>query len=519
MSRQGSSQSSVILTSPTLAPSPHVGPFHPSFYGAANSAISAGKPGISHFPTYPTAHGFFTPSLVSPSQSPRPQETQIPEPWSPQTHLVPQQGLQLASPQIYGHMQKLGHAAPSVPPAVLSNVGQVSDQASNGLLARMEDQQALLQMHQLQQQQNCLHQQQILQQRLLPSVRKSQDGEPILQPVVNHNQNEISSSIPHDHRQNPSENFEGESDEARAYASYSTREIEGHEGVRVTQIDEGHREHEANNTSNNAEKKVPHIAGAMGSTLDTGPRFRGVADHETNRRGQFPKKYSSKTPRFNVNAPKFEPRNYQNPNVFSFLGHQQVHKVVKSDSLSISSIGLGMQAHGEASQPSKWNAEAPAFMPKAPLITAIPSREFSFSALRPSFRPDAPAFTPTDSRKASESGPSSERNAVLPTNKIFGDIDIAEINKPRKSKAIPITTPHKEPESPLGSEEVIDIQEDESGRITQADGRQKRIRYAIFTIYLRLRTFTVALVEHSTMRYENELLEYCLYHSNANLTH
>ena len=481
MSRQASSQGSAVLTSPVCASSTHVGPFPPSFYDAANPASYIGKPGISHFPTYSMAHPFNEPALFSRSQFPQPSEPHIPRTWSPQIHFASQQGSRVASPQINGHMQTLGQAAPSTSPIGISSTGQVSNQGSTDLLARTREQQERLQIQYLeeQRQQQHHHQQQpVLQQLSLPSLSSSQNGARILQPVAHHNQAEIVNRTPCDHRQNPNEILQKGVDEAKACMSYSMDGIEKQEDSKATQIDEGYDEYQAKSTSSSVGGAGPQHARANLSLVDPSLSARRIADPKTSHPGQPQRRYSSKASRFNVNAPKFEPRRLKNSGVFSFLGDKQAHKVTGGESLSLPSSDPARQAPNGVSQASKWNFAAPEFMPKDPVTATVPSREFSFSALRPVLRPDAPAFEPCDSRNRSGHGPASEHNVVHPTKKIFGDVNFSEAIKSLKSKAVPITKPpNKESESKSRSDENQDGQEDESGRMTQADGRQKRMRY------------------------------------------
>lgn len=440
MSRQGSSQSSTVLTSPALTSSlVHAGPF--PVQGATNPASYKGKPGVSHFPRYSMAHPPNEPPLVSPNQFPQPAEPPTPGTLSPQRYFASQQGSRAASPPINGHMQTFGHAAPLASHIEMNNVGQVPNAASSDLLARMREQQALLQIQQLQQQH---HQQQILQQRSLPSLGMSQNDERILQPVAHQNQAEIVIPIPRGHHQNPSENLQKGVDEAEAHLSYSLGENSWQHSFKAVQKDKGNHYCMAEDTFSNAGETAPQNARANGLGLDANPSNMGIPDHGTNHPGQSQRRYSSKASQLNGNAPKFEPRVLKTPGVFAFNG---------------------------GSQASKFNVAAPAFMPR--LRT---SNEFGISGLRPSFRPDAPASKPSEEGNLSGSEPTSEQKAVQPVKKIFGDINPFEIIKPTNSKAIPIIKPNKESQNHEKADGDMDGQEDESGRITQADGRQKRMR-------------------------------------------
>ncbi|KAF2739913.1 hypothetical protein EJ04DRAFT_425818 [Polyplosphaeria fusca] len=127
----------------------------------------------------------------------------------------------------------------------------------------------------------------------------------------------------------------------------------------------------------------------------------------------------------------------------------------------------------------KPTVEAPTFKPaaEAPAFNPVGMNgSFDFFSKGPSFKPDAPVFQPSGvASKPSE--PIQSPSGF--TSKIFGSVNISadDFAKPAKrSKAIPIVrpdntrqkTPEKEPES--------EDNEDESGRITQAEGREKRAR-------------------------------------------
>ena len=484
MSRQGSSQSSNVLKSPALASSWHLGPSPPSFYGAANPSSNVSKPGASQ---HSIAHPFYEPSLLSLSQHSQPSDSQIPGTWSPQVYLTSQQGSRVASPRVNGHMQVLGHAAPTLSPIEISNVGQVPNQASANLLARTQEQQALLQIQRLaQQQQPHLHTQPVLQQRSSASLANPQNGERTLQSAAHHDRAEVVSTVSHECRQNSNEVWQEGVDEAEASVPHLVDRNEGQGCRKATQLDEGHHEHQAEIFSCNDGAASPQHAKVNEPLLDPPPNTRGVADRVTSQPGQSQSTYSSKCSQLNVNAPKFEPGKLKNIGASSFLGDKQGYKLAESESLNPSYPNVRVQAPNEESRPSKWNVAAPEFMPKSLVTATVPSQEFSFSALRPSLRPDAPAFEPSDSRSASGLPTNGEQRAVQPTKKIFGDINFSEVIKPQNSKAIPVIQPTQESNSQSRSDENLDGQEDDTGRITQADGRQKRVRYVGRDIYLIL---------------------------------
>lgn len=484
MSRQGSSQSSNVLKSPALASLWHLGPYPPSFYGTANPSSNAGKAGTSQ---HSITHPFYEPSCLSLSQHSQPSESQIPGTWSPQVYLTSQQASRVASPQVNGHTQVFGHAAPTLSSIEDSNVGQVPNQASANLLARTQEQQALLQIQRLaQQQQHHLHPQPILHQRSSASLANPQNGARTLQPAAPHDQAEVVRTVSHGCRQNPN----GISQKGVGKAETDVPHLmDGNEGQgcrKATQLDEGQHEDKVENFSSNDEAASLQHARKNGPLLDPLPNIRGVADRVTSQPGQSQSTYSAKGSQLNVNAPKFEPRKLKNIGASSFLGDEQAHKLAGSESLNLSNPNVRVQAPNEESWPSKWNVAAPEFMPKTLVTATVPSREFSFSALRPSLRPDAPAFEPSDSRSASGHQANGEQHAVQRRKKIFGDINFSEVVKPQKPKAIAVIQPTKESNSPSRYHENLDGQEDETGRITQADGRQKRVRYVGWDIHLIL---------------------------------
>jgi hypothetical protein len=119
--------------------------------------------------------------------------------------------------------------------------------------------------------------------------------------------------------------------------------------------------------------------------------------------------------------------------------------------------------------------DVPAFNPVAAPLTSMPTSGFNFFSGGPSFKPDAPAFNPGSS-EFNPSVPVAESTTI--SSKIFGDVNIADsdIIKPAKrSKAIPIVRPDMTQQSPKQVKKA-EFKEDEEGRTTQADGREKRAR-------------------------------------------
>lgn len=161
------------------------------------------------------------------------------------------------------------------------------------------------------------------------------------------------------------------------------------------------------------------------------------------------KKYDIKPAASSLNAEAaefaFKP---QNPavtaEVFAFLGNTQP-KPVKH---------------------TKMRPTAPDFTPTSVSNLTKPLREFSFSSNGPSFK------FPRDSKP--DDLKTRGQSLVGKSEKIFRNINVTDFIQPaKKSRAIPIVQPDVHHEAPGVAAEV---QEDELGRITQAEGRQKRLR-------------------------------------------
>ncbi|KAL9607844.1 MAG: hypothetical protein Q9167_007280 [Letrouitia subvulpina] len=140
----------------------------------------------------------------------------------------------------------------------------------------------------------------------------------------------------------------------------------------------------------------------------------------------------------------FKPQNSAvTDEVFAFLGNTQ-SKPVKS---------------------TKMRPTAPDFTPTNANNITKPLREFSFSSNGPPFK--FPIESKQDNLETQE-------QSLAGKPKIFRNINVSDFIQPmKKSQAIPIVRPDIDHEVP---EVAAEIQEDELGRITQAEGRQKRLR-------------------------------------------
>lgn len=218
--------------------------------------------------------------------------------------------------------------------------------------------------------------------------------------------------------------------------------------------------------------KINGVAtGLPDAEIETNPSLSGspiagvgvVASHQPSHRSK------ASVSGLNVNAPVFEIQTQKAdvPEVFAFLGNQGPSRI-----LDTSDAHSGQDVKGSAQ--SGLNVEAPVFVPRNESKRILPSREFSFSSSGPVFKPDAPDFMPSGSDPGASVSLLDQSAIAGNEKKIFGQIDSSEVIKPaKKSRAIPIIKPDK---PGFDSSADTDGQEDESGRITQPEGRQKRMR-------------------------------------------
>ena len=497
MSRQASSQSSAMLISPALAPLPaQAAPFPPNFHSPVNHAAQIGKPAVSHFPRYSMAMPFGEKSFSPSTQFPQSAQSPGPGAWSPHQFMASPPGSRVASPLATGgHMQDLKVVLSPVVPTVQTSVPPVQNnipppaQTSLGKMSAaqasfLRQQQALQQAQQLQAQRQLQQQQiqqQTLQPQLLPVTGNAQKPGRGLQAPLLGNETEIASPIPRGHRQNPSETLQKEVDENESYIKPTisrdpSQQDSMDENKDGTLSDDALLAHNVH--ASFRDKKVD------ASDLDTNPSLVGTPDLQqrgtgVTQNGHFPKLSTSSgvsTSKLNVNAPefKFEPKNVFNSGAYAPFGNQQ--PISPTSQASSAAYNFG-HSRKPSSGPTKFNVAAPVFTPGASRKATIPSGEFSFSTSGPPFRPEAPTFKPSGSGLASGTEPSSKENPVDAVKKIFGEIKFHEVIRPtKKSKAVSIVRPDNSLENQGEYASVPDGQEDESGRITQADGRQKRAR-------------------------------------------
>lgn len=472
ISRQGSSQSSGMLLSPQLPlNSVHTAPFHPSFQRPPNPAPSMSRQGVSHFPRYSIAmpvgeKGFHPQPQFPPFQPP------VPPAWSPQQYFASQPGSRVVSPCANGHLQNPSHRL-TPPPPVQNSVPQVSTQGPSDMLARMRQRQSILQAQHLRQQHQ---QQQVLQPRQQQPTVQNKQPHATMEPAKRRSEPEIVTPVPRGHHQNLSETLQREVDEAEAYLEESTKHNEKLKDS-IAKENTGNIGKEANAAM--ATPGGPLESKVGNSGLEPNPSLVEMLDHVGNRSGQSRHGHSSKSSvsKLNVHAPEFrvEPKESFAPEVFAFIGNPKLAKAPEPNAAEIAPITKHTkQPSNASSQTSKLNVAARTFTPGAANKPVAPLREFSFSASGPSYKHNAPAFNLSQPGQAVENNSAKNENPEESVKKIFGDINFSEVIKPsKKSRAIPIVKPDERPEK---SDREVDGQEDESGRITQADGRQKRMR-------------------------------------------
>ena len=475
MSGRASSQGSSMLLSPPLAPT-SVGamPLPPQFQGQPNPNAPPGKQGISHFQRYSVVGPFDGKPFQAPNQFPQSRSPGNGS-WSPQPFLSSQPNSRIGSPLANGHVQNIGNRLSPVPPAVQNNMHQGPPQDPTDLLAQMRQQHSALQAQQMHQQQQ---QQQILLSRPQPASTVSRPVEIDIPRAQDVSHPHIVTPTPRGHRQNPSETLQREVDEAEAVLEAAAKEDEASKDLMDDRTAEDLKKSDSSNSKIQEEHKdAPNADRDIKATSQPPEMLNGHDDVASRDRSK------SSASKLNVNAPefKFEPKQPTAPNVFAFLGNQQPAQPFHGlPPPSVQSV------FGHAKKPSfgaasKFNVAAPVFTPQSAPKPPVPSRVFSFSSSGPSFNPDAPAFNPdapafqpSKPANAVNGGVKEEENPVEVVKKIFGDIKFTEVIKPpKKSQALPIVPPEENVEKDSAEN---DGQEDESGRITQADGRQKRAR-------------------------------------------
>ena len=323
--------------------------------------------------------------------------------------------------------------------------------------------------------------QQVLQYRRDRNVDESIDTIPLPNRYIS--QPNIASPIPQGLCNNPSETLEKEIDDHEYHLEKSfLRQMEEEDAIQAGLIKESEdllrmtriKEQPPSNSTNKGSNDLNDM-----SDLDTNPSVTNspaLIEHPRTGGKLSGVAHSNKSSisKLNVNAQEFVYKPFRNspPSMFAFLGDSP------STAISMDSIAQQAPSSPIADYPtvpvlhSTLNVAAPAFTPVA-APGHLTSRQFSFSSSGPNLKPSAPVFNPNGTYSSTK-----DANGTFSMNRsgqgIFENIKFPIVSKPsRTSKAIPIVNPREDFREDCRESEG---EEDESGRITQADGRQKRLR-------------------------------------------
>lgn len=429
MSRQTSSQNSSLQD--VQNPAPHVG-----------------KPGISHFPRYSSAMPLAEHLLTLRSQSQQPSQSGFPGTRSPHDFITSPPSSQIHSQVVNANLRSLGRAVSPALRIVSQNTTQDSDHRSR---YQMGGQKARPSIHNMQVQDNN---QQMPHPNSLSASEAAHYLDHLPQSAPCGDNLETINSNPKNHCQDLAAGLNGGLDEIASYSASTEKWDTKQRGLAVFQ---NHDQPTGKKTVEEANERVSPDMKPNAVGLDNNPNAPGTLEPQSDPLGIPQQGHLSKTSisKLNANAPefKFKPRRSSDPNVFAFLGDQPLPLPLPTGA---------HQTFAGSSHALGFNDAAPTFTPGIP-------RDFSFSAAGPPFRPDAPIFKPGrwgNVRADTES-----------SRTISGEIKRFEAKKKGKHpNAIPILRPGS---SSHLKDEGDAHGEDESGRIIQAIGRQKRVRREI----------------------------------------
>ena len=412
---------------------------------------------VSHFPRYSVA----MPNGSASFNLPYPQSTPAGL-WSSQHRHGSRPESRVMSPVIHEHIQDINTILLPASPASQHNMVPVVNQDPRAMFANMQKEQARLQAHHLAQQQQ---QQAVLFANASSNLTRPPRQFDEVQPMQYTSQPEIASPIPRGHRQNLSETLQKEIHDAETSLDalmMKEHDIEKVQASTATVVEAGKNNDPFSPSDDGIDPKLPDAEIETNPSLSNSP-FDEISTVKSHQHGHKP---TTSISGLNVNALEFKPKG-PIPEVFAFLGNSTSEPDLGANDTE---PGQG----GRAASHGGFNVEAPVFVPGIAAKRTIPSREFSFSSSGPAFQPDAPVFKPGGSGSGASSNASKPSAAEGEVKKIFGNFDYFEVVKPnKKSRAIPIVEP--EPVESAGDADS-DGQEDESGRITQPEGRQKRLR-------------------------------------------
>ena len=490
MSRHASSHGSAIRTSPALLTSlpsgqlgqssNHLTPqLAPSVVTGSqlNSQVSlgsqqTGKAVGNQFQRYPTTVSGVDNALTPPYTFPH-VSTPMPGIWPSQLHLGSQASSRVTSPSVNGYVHGFGPIFPprSLPSPDFGNAmfNQVSQRASPQVRYQQAQIQAQLHLQEHEQHREVLHPQQ---------SHTSENPRPFAnKPTLMESPNlpEIANPVPRGHRQNLSETLQKGVDEADSHFVAPETVANGAKMVPENATDDQNECAEEPPVLANILQSAGEDLSLENSDLDTNPSITqtpkpGGALYVSPSREHSSKPSLSK---MNANAPEFvyNPKHLPPSEIFAFSATQ--HNIVPMlEQVTETLPGLDHESKHSLIN-TTLNVAAPSFTPANSFISPNASRVFSFSTNVSSYKLNDPKFIPGGTNETLSGG---RGTSDFPNSKrIFSNVDLSDLVKPvRKSRAIPIVRPRQTEDA---SEQDPDVQEDESGRITQVDGRQKRRRH------------------------------------------
>lgn len=490
LSRHASSHSSTIQISPKLVTSlsnGNLGQYSNHISPRLNPAINSGSQIISqvslgshhtgkadtnHLQRYSTALPGAEKALTAAYQFPA-LPPSLPGTWSSQQHLGSQASSRVTTPSINGYVQSFG---PILTPGSIGSPdcgNAMFNQVSHLASPQMHHQQAQIQAHHYLQEHE--QRQKLLHPQLMHTAANPHPLANGSRSIGISNPPEIVIPVPRGHRQNLSETLQKGIDEAESHFVVPATVANGAKENSELYMGDRNEGGEEPPILANILQSAGEDLSLEDSDLDTNPSIACTPKpsgtlHANSSRGHSSKPSLSK---MNANAPEFvyKPKQPLPSEVFAFSSNQQGAQPILEQATGI----LVTMDHmpKEPTVNTTLNVAAPYFTPANSFKSPNPSRVFSFSSSGPSFKPKDPGSNPVKiNGTLSGDGAISE----LPdSKKIFSNINLSDMVKPvKKSRAIPIVRPKQNNE---GYDQDPDGQEDESGRITQADGRQKRIRH------------------------------------------
>lgn len=490
MSRNTSSHSSSVQISPQFITSlsyPHLGQY-PSQVSPRLASINSGPQIVSQVPSgslhtgktgtnHPQRYSIASPGAEK-ALTAAYQFSQVPSPmpsvWPSRQHLGSPAISRVTTPSFNSCVQDCGSTLTPVSISSPDYGYAIFNQVSHRVSPQIYQQQAQIKSHhffqEYEQQQGRLHSQ--LSQtnaNSLPPANGSKSAGNFSPP-------EIINPVPRGHRQNLSETLQKGVDEVESYLAMPATVTNGIKENSDLEVGDKNDDGEEPPILANILQSTGKDLNLEDSDLDTNPSIactpRPSGAVHTGSSQEHSSNHSLS--KMNANAPVFVYNPMQQPlsaEIFAFSSNQQgVQPTLEHGTGTLFSRNHMLE---KPTVNSTLNSAAPAFTPASSIKPPNPSRVFSFSSNGPSFKSEIPG-----SNLLTANGILPAGGAVpgLPlSQKIFGNINLSDIIKPVKnSRAIPIVRPKQNDRS---YDQESDGQEDESGRITQADGRQKRIRH------------------------------------------